>query len=128
MNFGFDEDQETLRASLRRFLTDHCALEKTRPHLESLETFDPEVWKASSQFGWQGFLIGKEHGGDSLSGQGLIDLVVVAEEMGRVLAPIFLPRLVQPRYLSRETRNARAAGAIGTSRSRRSNHKLVRSR
>lgn len=91
MNFGFDQDQETLRLGIRRFLGDHCALTKTRSKLESSETFDREIWRDTAQFGWQGFLASEERGGGSISGQGLIDLVVVAEEMGRVLAPIFLP-------------------------------------
>jgi alkylation response protein AidB-like acyl-CoA dehydrogenase len=40
-----------------------------------------------ASLGWMSMLVAEEHGGGSVSGRGLSDLVLVAEEFGRLVAP-----------------------------------------
>jgi alkylation response protein AidB-like acyl-CoA dehydrogenase len=84
MNFGFTEEQELLRAEVRKFLDAHCRLEEVRKLAETQEGFSREQWKQLAELGWLGLLIPEAHGG---SGLGFVDLVVVLEETGRTLFP-----------------------------------------
>jgi alkylation response protein AidB-like acyl-CoA dehydrogenase len=86
LDFAFGEDQELLRASTRRYLEAHQSLEKLRAKIESVDTFDPEVWRKGSELGWAAMLIPEQFGGGSVTHQPLVDLVVLAEEHGRVLS------------------------------------------
>ncbi len=89
MNFAFSEEQEQLRASVRKFLEDKSPESEVRRLMETDEGYDPAVWtQMGQQLGLQGLAIPEEFGG---SGYGFIELVVVLEEMGRSLlcAPYF---------------------------------------
>ncbi len=44
-------------------------------------------WQEGAELGWTSLLVPEEDGGGSVSGHGLLDLVLVAEEMGRRVAP-----------------------------------------
>jgi alkylation response protein AidB-like acyl-CoA dehydrogenase len=46
--------------------------------------YSAELWRKMAELGWLGLVLPEDHGG---SGLGYVDLVVVAEEMGRVLLP-----------------------------------------
>jgi alkylation response protein AidB-like acyl-CoA dehydrogenase len=87
MDFAFDEDQELLRSTARRFLEDRHPLDGMRPKLESELIFDRDVWREGAELGWTSMLIPEAHGGGSITEQPLVDLLVIAEEMGRVLYP-----------------------------------------
>jgi alkylation response protein AidB-like acyl-CoA dehydrogenase len=92
MDFGFGEDQELLRSTTRRFLTDHQSLADVRRSLEEPELFDAGIWRQGAELGWTAMLIPAEHEGGSVTGQPLVDLIVLAEELGRELNPgPFLP-------------------------------------
>jgi alkylation response protein AidB-like acyl-CoA dehydrogenase len=85
LNFSFG--QELLRDSTRRYLEAHQPLSSLRPLLEAPEVLDREAWRAAAQLGWTSMLVPPEHDGGSVSEQPLVDLVVLAEELGRVLHP-----------------------------------------
>jgi alkylation response protein AidB-like acyl-CoA dehydrogenase len=87
MDFGFGEEQDLLRSSTRRFLTEHQPLAAVRRSLEEPDVFDADVWRQGAELGWTAMLIPPEHEGGSVTGQPLVDLVVLAEELGRVLNP-----------------------------------------
>src|SRR5271165_5344732 len=87
MDFGFGEDQELLRATTRRFLTEHQSLADVRRSMEQPDLFDPAVWRQGAELGWTAMLIPAEHDGGSVTDQPLVDLVVLAEELGRELNP-----------------------------------------
>jgi alkylation response protein AidB-like acyl-CoA dehydrogenase len=87
VDFAFGEEQERLREAVRRFLEKRQPLAKTRESLESPEAFDRDVWQGGAALGWMSPLIPEAHGGGSITGQPLVDLAVVAEELGRVLYP-----------------------------------------
>jgi len=84
MNFGFTEEQELLRAEVRKFLEQNAPLEQVRRIAESPEGFDRELWKRMAELGWIGIGVPEEHGG---LGMGFETLVVVLEETGRTLFP-----------------------------------------
>ena len=87
MNFAFDESQELLRATTRRFLDKRHPLTKTRRTLEEPDVLDRDVWREGAALGWTSPLVPEANGGGSVTDQPLVDLVVVAEEMGRALYP-----------------------------------------
>ena len=92
MDFGFGEDQELLRSTTRRFLTEHQSLAEIRRSLEEAELFDAGIWRQGADLGWTAMLVPAEYEGGSVTDQPLVDLVVLAEELGRELNPgPFLP-------------------------------------
>jgi len=84
MNFGFNEEQELLRSTARKFFDNECASETVRKLMESPEGMTPELWKKLAEQGWLGLIVPDEHGG---MGLGIVDLVVLMEEMGRAVVP-----------------------------------------
>jgi alkylation response protein AidB-like acyl-CoA dehydrogenase len=87
MDFGFGEDQDLLRATTRRFLTEHQPLAEVRRSIEEGPLFDADVWRRGAELGWTAMLVPAEHEGGSVTAQPLVDLVVLAEELGRELNP-----------------------------------------
>jgi alkylation response protein AidB-like acyl-CoA dehydrogenase len=87
MDFGFGEDQDLLRSTTRRFLTEHQSLAEVRRSLEEPVLFDAEIWRQAADLGWTAMLVPTEYEGGSVSDQPLVDLVVLAEELGRELNP-----------------------------------------
>ncbi len=85
MNFDFSDDQKLLRQTAREFLSEHAPLSLCRAVLESEQEYSDTLWKATAELGWQGTSIPEKYGG---TGFGRLELVVLAEELGRVLAPI----------------------------------------
>lgn len=85
MNFDFSEEQKLLAHTARDFLQKHAPLSVCREVLESTEPFSKELWSGVAQIGWLGAAVPEEYGG---AGLGRLELAVVAEELGRALAPI----------------------------------------
>lgn len=84
MNFGFNEEQELLRSTARKFFDNECASETVRKLMDGPEGMTPELWKKIAEQGWTGLIFSDEHGG---MGLGFVDLVVLMEEMGRSVVP-----------------------------------------
>jgi len=84
MNFGFSDEQELLRAEVRKFLDQNCSLDEVRKISESEEGFSRPLWNRMAELGWVGLCLPDEYGGVGL---GWVDLVVVLEETGRTLFP-----------------------------------------
>jgi alkylation response protein AidB-like acyl-CoA dehydrogenase len=85
MNFDFSEDQKLLQKTARDFLAEHSPLTVCREILESDQPYSQSLFKATAEMGFQGTAIPEEFGG---AGFGYLELAVVAEELGRALAPI----------------------------------------
>ena len=85
MNFDFSDDQKLLRTTARDFLTAHAPLRLCRAVLESDASYSDTLWKSVAEMGWLGTAIPEEYGG---AGFGRLELAVMAEELGRTLAPI----------------------------------------
>jgi len=85
MDFEFSEEQEALRASVRRFLAEQAPIQ---PYVRDLYadhrgTTDA-VWKGLADLGATGLLVPEQHGG---AGMGMVDAGVVVEELGRAVHP-----------------------------------------
>lgn len=84
MDFGFSEEQELLRSSVRKFLDERAPLAEVRKLAQSRDGFARGLWKEMAELGWLGLCIPEAHGG---AGLGWVDLVVLLEETGRSLFP-----------------------------------------
>jgi acyl-CoA dehydrogenase len=85
MNFDFSDDQKQLRDQARRFLAEKCSPKAVRAVLEGKAEYDRDLWKGLAEMGFLGVAIPEEYGG---TGAGHLELCVIAEELGRVLAPV----------------------------------------
>jgi alkylation response protein AidB-like acyl-CoA dehydrogenase len=85
MNFDFSEDQKFIQHTAREFLSGHAGLDVCRGVLESDRPYDAELWKGVAEMGWLGAAVPENYGG---AGMGHLELVLIAQEVGRALAPI----------------------------------------
>ncbi len=84
MNFEFSEDQQLLRQQAQAFLRDQASPSAVRSILDGDEPYDPVLWRAIAELGWTATTIPESFGGLGLS---YLELCVLAEELGRSLAP-----------------------------------------
>ena len=87
MELQLSDDQELLRQTTQRFLADTCPLTEVRRLADRPGGFEPGWWAQGAELGWTSMLVPEAFGGGSVSGEGLADLALVAEEMGRTVAP-----------------------------------------
>jgi acyl-CoA dehydrogenase len=85
MNFDFSDDQKMLRDQAHKFLSEKCTSKTVRAVLQGSQGHDTGLWKAIAEMGWLGTAIPENYGG---LGLGYLELCVIAEELGRVLAPV----------------------------------------
>ena len=85
MNFDFSDDQKQLRDEARKFLASKCPPKAVRNVLDGKAPYDKDLWRGLAEMGFIGVAIPEEFGG---TGAGHLELCVIAEEMGRALAPV----------------------------------------
>jgi len=85
MNFDFSDDQKMLKDQAHKFLSEQCTTKTVRKVFESKTPYDVQLWKAIGEMGWAGTAIPEAYGG---LGLGYLELCVIAEELGRALAPV----------------------------------------
>src|SRR3954470_9447696 len=85
MNFDFSDEQKQLRDEARRFLAEKCPPKAVRAVLDGKAPYDTELWKGLAEMGFLGVAIPEGYGG---AGAGHLELCVIAEEIGRALAPV----------------------------------------
>jgi alkylation response protein AidB-like acyl-CoA dehydrogenase len=86
MNFDFSDDQKFLKSEARKFLEGRCPTTKVRAVLDDpARTHDAELWGEIAAQGWLGAAIPEAFNG---LGLGHLELCVIAEELGRALAPV----------------------------------------
>lgn len=85
MNFEFSEDSELLRDQARSFLAERCPSKVVRGVLEGEQAYARPLWEEMAAMGWPGVAIPEAYGGAGLGYEGLC---VLAEELGRVSAPV----------------------------------------
>src|SRR5205807_9859932 len=92
MDLEFTADQEELRTSVRAVLDRECPPSLVREVVEKGTPAD-DLWASMVDLDWPALTIDPEHGG---LGLGFVELAVVAEELGRAIAPgPFLPTVSQ---------------------------------
>src|SRR5688500_2292686 len=91
MDFGLTDDQRDIQRTARDLLAERAKPERVREHAEAGRT-DGELWAELAQLGWPGIAVAEEHGGQGL---GAVELTLLCEEVGRVVAPVpFLPTVL----------------------------------
>ena len=83
MDLELSTDQEELRDSIRAVLAKESPIAVARAVVETGRAPD-ELWATMTALGWPALTIAAEHGGIGL---GPIEAAVLAEELGRVMAP-----------------------------------------
>jgi alkylation response protein AidB-like acyl-CoA dehydrogenase len=81
------EDQELFLDTTRKLLAAEASISAVRALESDPAGFTPGYWRRGAEVGWTSMLVPEADGGGSLSEHGLLDLVLVAEEMGRLTAP-----------------------------------------
>ena len=84
MDFGLTDDQRDIQRTARDLLAERATPARVREHAEA-GTTDEALWKELCELGWPGIAISESYGGQGL---GTIELSILCEELGRVLAPV----------------------------------------
>lgn len=85
MNFEFNDEQNLIKDQANGFLSENCPPALVRRVLDGDELYAADLWQQIVEMGWTATVIPEEYGG---LGLGYLELVVIAEELGRVCAPV----------------------------------------
>ncbi|WP_030326364.1 acyl-CoA dehydrogenase family protein [Streptomyces sp. NRRL B-3229] len=85
MDFELSEEQALLREASRALLSERAPVDLVRVWAERDEDVEPALWRLTADLGWSGLGLPEEYGG---TGQGLVELALVAEETGRALGRV----------------------------------------
>jgi alkylation response protein AidB-like acyl-CoA dehydrogenase len=97
LDYSLTEDHKALQAAYRDFFKTHCPIETVRAAEES--GFDKSLWERLCAMGATTMALSDTAGGD---GATLVDLTLVAEEIGRSLAPVpWIDHVCAARLLAR---------------------------
>lgn len=84
MDFTFSDEQESLRAVARSFLAASAPSSYVRAMVDDPRGVTDVMWERTVELGWPGLLVPAEHGG---AGSGMLEAVVLCEEMGALPLP-----------------------------------------
>ncbi len=84
MNFDFNDEQREIKSTAHDFLATRFKPEKVRELAERESPYDDELWRQICELGWPGIAIAEQYGG---LGLGVVELVILQEELGYVCAP-----------------------------------------
>jgi alkylation response protein AidB-like acyl-CoA dehydrogenase len=87
MDLDLTDDQELLRETTARFIQDTCPLTTVRQIVEGGDGPGTDYTRQGAELGWFALLVPEDLGGGSVSGNGVLDATVVAEERGKFLQP-----------------------------------------
>jgi alkylation response protein AidB-like acyl-CoA dehydrogenase len=85
--FDQSNDQQLFSETTARYLEDHCSIERVRTLRAHPNGYEPDVWQRGADLGWTSLLVPEDLGGGTISGAGVADLVLVAWQFGRHVAP-----------------------------------------
>jgi alkylation response protein AidB-like acyl-CoA dehydrogenase len=110
--FVESDEQRALRSAAADVLARHSSEAQVRALMATDTGFDPVAWRELAAMGLTGLLISEEYGG---AGAGPVELGIVLEEMGRVLAvsPFLSTAVLVPNLLA-ETGDAAECAAVLT--------------
>ncbi|BBY66473.1 acyl-CoA dehydrogenase family protein [Mycolicibacterium helvum] len=80
-------EQLLFASTTQAFLEKEASLSRVRELHAADRSFDSEWWQRAAELGWTSLLVPEELGGGSVSGDGLADLALVAEQIGHSVAP-----------------------------------------
>jgi alkylation response protein AidB-like acyl-CoA dehydrogenase len=84
VDFTFDAEQLALQDVARAALERACDPQMLRVLAEDPTGITPALWHTLVELGWTGLLVPEAHGG---TGTGLLEMCIVAEQMGRLPLP-----------------------------------------
>ncbi len=97
LDYSLSEDHQALQAAYKDFFATRCTIETVRAAEES--GFDKNLWERLCAMGATTMALPESVGGD---GATLVDLTLVAEEIGRSLAPVpWIDHVCAARLLAR---------------------------
>lgn len=84
MDFAFNETQREIQEGAARLMTETATLDQVLVVAESDRGWDQDAYRQLAELGWTGLHVPEEFGGVGL---GYVELIVVLEQMGKVLYP-----------------------------------------
>jgi len=87
MKLDLTDDQQLFQETVRRFVETEVPISTVRGLIGDADGFDCGWWREAAALGWTSLLVPEALGGGSISGTGPVDLAIVAEEIGRGVAP-----------------------------------------
>jgi alkylation response protein AidB-like acyl-CoA dehydrogenase len=87
VQFDLTSDQEFFRETTARFLDDQVPVAELRRLRDDPAGFDEKYWRGGADLGWTSLLVSESDGGGTISGDGVVDLTLVAYEFGQHAAP-----------------------------------------
>lgn len=92
MDITLNEQERMLQEQARNFLAKEVTLDLVRAMEKDARGYPPSLWKKVAELGWLGIPLPEAYGG---AGLGILELTLIAEEMGKTLAPLpLLPTVV----------------------------------
>ncbi len=102
VRFDLSDDQEFFRETARRFIESEVPVSVVREWHDLPDGCPPSWWQAAAELGWTSLMVPESLGGGSISGRPVVDLTIVADEMGRGVTPgPFMPTNVVADTLGR---------------------------
>ena len=84
MNFALSEEQQMLQSMAKEFVSRESSLRRIRDLRTDETGFSQALWKKMAELGWLGMMFPEGVGGQEM---GMVETVVVMEELGRGLMP-----------------------------------------
>jgi alkylation response protein AidB-like acyl-CoA dehydrogenase len=113
--FDTNDDQELFQETTRRFLEAEAPLTKLRALKDDGDGFERDFWRQGAELGWTSLVVPEDAGGGSVSGSGVLDLLLVAYEFGLHASPGPLgPTNVVAAALGRWGSEAQHAGPLAS--------------
>lgn len=112
MQFALSEDQRAIQETVRAWLDDAVTIETRKAALESALGWDEGLWSGfGADMGLVGLMVPERYGG---SGLGAVEMALVLEQTGRVLAPapFFETAVLAVQTLSRVANEAQQAALL----------------
>ncbi|WP_431239906.1 acyl-CoA dehydrogenase family protein [Mycolicibacterium aichiense] len=80
-------EQMLFASTTQAFLEKEASLTRVRELHAADTSFDGQWWQRAAELGWASLLVPEDLGGGSVSGDGVADLALVAEQIGHSVAP-----------------------------------------
>lgn len=87
MRHDLSDDQTFFRETTAKFLAEFAPPDELRVARGDADGFDRGFWRRGAELGWTSLLVEEDHGGGSISGDGVVDLTLIAHEFGAAAAP-----------------------------------------
>lgn len=117
-DFGFGDDEKMLRDSAKKFLAEHCNVEKLRglvagnpdPERDPECLWEESQWDKAVELGWTALAVPEEAGGVGMS---MVAVAALAEEIGRAAWPSPLVPTINATLVLRECGTDEAKAWLG---------------